>query len=721
MYSLDQIPKNDYRVLVYAVTKNKKAVVGSGPISLSETQQLTNLYNSGAIDCKTLFNKLQTTTNGKFNPKRVIDNILINTHWLSKYAEDNAESLTLGNFLEEICKQINTASGGATDLKIIDNPVFSNQISIVDFNINSTALKEEKQFLFPKTGHTSIYKSISLTGKIPDAQASTIAIGAQGPRDAANIEAVTYKAFLEDVEDRISNGGSSSKQRILNANKRKSKKSSKKAINFLKNCLDMTALYMALQIDAGSTKKDWFNKLEGRAKSAMARMNKDITYLAQTDYKGDSVDPNSTSLPVTSIIPLKINIGMEGVSGILASNTFKLDKGILPPKYNQSRVSYMVSKEKQTVKGGVWETSIEGTLVLDDGVTTVITKTPNIAQAKKNKVSKLEANTNPVGAARLYESFEDEFGFVEIPDTYNDNNKNPIELVWIDSGFVKKELALPYLKMKKAAKSQGIKLFVVSGFRPPYESIKYKDGGKTYAASSQDYLYQSWLAQDAGKTSYVYNGTDPRYQGKTITLGSFNRAAPPGGSNHGNGIALDIKTGGDSEGRYLNEAFNENFQTRLETYEWLIKNSWKFGFVRTVSTEEWHYDYRTDVAANGPYAVLSAEDLGKTTTKFYNKTKQGTHKGLDELQAPDWGSTISGSLAFTPTVASIYPFPNRTEGNKFRGWINDNKTVEEIAAIFTDSKFGGDTTLGRSGSSSNIYVKRAWEVWGVEYAATLSP
>ena len=49
------------------------------------------------------------------------------------------------------------------------------------------------------------------------------------------------------------------------------------------------------------------------------------------------------------------------------------------------------------------------------------------------------------------------------------------------------------------------------------------------------------------------------------------------------------------------------------------------------------------------------------------------------------------------------------------------QSVEEIAAIFTDSKFDGDTTLGRSGSSSNIYVKRAWEVWGVEYAATLSP
>ena len=103
---------------------------------------------------------------------------------------------------------------------------------------------------------------------------------------------------------------------------------------------------------------------------------------------------------------------------------------------------------------------------------------------------------------------------------------------------------------------------------------------------------------------------------------------------------MDLKTGGGSSDRYLKKAFDEKSKSRLEAYEWLIRNSWLFGFIRTVRKEEWHFDYKPEDAVNGPYAKLSAKDLGKVTTKFYNKTKQGTIKGLDKLTAPDWGATV---------------------------------------------------------------------------------
>ena len=106
---------------------------------------------------------------------------MISTQWLSEYLEKHEENLSLGTFLTEICKEINIASGNSTDLKVIDNPLFGDQVSIVDFKVNSTQLGANKSFAFPKGGHTSLFKNLSLTGKIPDAQASTIAIGAQGP------------------------------------------------------------------------------------------------------------------------------------------------------------------------------------------------------------------------------------------------------------------------------------------------------------------------------------------------------------------------------------------------------------------------------------------------------------------------------------------------------------------------------------------------------------
>ena len=64
-------------------------------------------------------------------------------------------------------------------------------------------------------------------------------------------------------------------------------------------------------------------------------------------------------------------------------------------------------------------------------------------------------------------------------------------------------------------------------------------------------------------------------------LPGFNLAAKPGFSNHQSGIAvdLDVKPG---EG-------NPN-------YEWLKREATRFGFVRTVPSETWHWEFRPDAA-----------------------------------------------------------------------------------------------------------------------------
>ncbi len=196
--------------------------------------------------------------------------------------------------------------------------------------------------------------------------------------------------------------------------------------------------------------------------------------------------------------------------------------------------------------------------------------------------------------------------------TFVTNSGKKIQCVAIDGSPVNINVAAAYLDMQAAAKKDGISIDISSAFRSPYDSISetassgYQNGKKvsnvSISASSQKYLYDGWLAKKKG----------------------FNLAAKPGESNHGNGIAFDLNTGGSSKSRY--SGVNE------KNLEWLVKNSWKFGFVRTVANEEWHYDYRPDIAAKGPYAALSAKDTGSVKTKFYNKRANGTYWGLDEIK-----------------------------------------------------------------------------------------
>jgi Gpi18-like mannosyltransferase len=61
--------------------------------------------------------------------------------------------------------------------------------------------------------------------------------------------------------------------------------------------------------------------------------------------------------------------------------------------------------------------------------------------------------------------------------------------------------------------------------------------------------------------------------------------------------------------------------TKAKNYQWLVKNSWKFGFLRTVKSEEWHFEYWPELAKKGPYAKLS-----KTNELYYSDL------GINNLQ-----------------------------------------------------------------------------------------
>jgi D-alanyl-D-alanine carboxypeptidase len=55
------------------------------------------------------------------------------------------------------------------------------------------------------------------------------------------------------------------------------------------------------------------------------------------------------------------------------------------------------------------------------------------------------------------------------------------------------------------------------------------------------------------------------------------KAARPGRSNHHQGIAVDIPVGGDESSA---------------NYTWLAAHACRFGFLRTVPTEPWHWEFR---------------------------------------------------------------------------------------------------------------------------------
>jgi hypothetical protein len=117
----------------------------------------------------------------------------------------------------------------------------------------------------------------------------------------------------------------------------------------------------------------------------------------------------------------------------------------------------------------------------------------------------------------------------------------PIEVVTIDNHQVEIKTAYVVTRMKQDSADAGAPLVVVSGFR-------------TFEKQAELYrLYQA---------------------------GKGNLAAPPGRSNHEDGVAIDWNAAQQSSAQY----------------KWLAKNGESYGFIRTVSSEPWHWEYRPQIS-----------------------------------------------------------------------------------------------------------------------------
>ena len=136
-----------------------------------------------------------------------------------------------------------------------------------------------------------------------------------------------------------------------------------------------------------------------------------------------------------------------------------------------------------------------------------------------------------------------------VPDLVNLGSK-------YGGGQMQREAASHFMEMVDAAKSDGIKLRNVSGYR---------------SYSTQKYLYNNYVKRDGVAKADTYS-------------------ARAGSSEHQTGLASDINTASSSA----------HFEKTKE-YEWLINNSYKYGFIlryledKTFITgykyEPWHYRY----------------------------------------------------------------------------------------------------------------------------------
>jgi LAS superfamily LD-carboxypeptidase LdcB len=209
-------------------------------------------------------------------------------------------------------------------------------------------------------------------------------------------------------------------------------------------------------------------------------------------------------------------------------------------------------------------------VITDDNYGTYITS--NIINNDDN------INTTPVKVPNS-EPKRDVYGNVQ-----KDNNGNAVyekvdvylkgkiigkeEYVTFQNQKVIRKYFEPFKRMYDAAKKDGINIILVDAFR--FWDEQY---GLRVQNKKKDFTEQE-LKTNSSTNYKPYTGR-------------------PGQSLHHYGTAFDMQT---------NNGKNK-------TYKWLVKNAIKYGFIRTVESETWHWEYQpwlySNIKANNQFAIVN--------------------------------------------------------------------------------------------------------------------
>lgn len=284
---------------------------------------------------------------------RRIGSIFLNVNMLTELAEKNEdnEDYTLGQFINDIWKKVNKVCPNHNFVLTDDKE--SNTLFIIDLPVDNTELPTDFHEFIPFS-NKNILRSFNYTSNVPSALSSTIAIQSQNSRSIRDIDGVTFAAFNKAIKNRIFSLDASSEIEKTQA-QLESEQSR------------LISRQQQLEIQLRTYQQTFFKNIkysdtdksiigEGNIVGILKEYQKNASYMSIS-----FTDTNSFN----SVIPLEFSATLDGISGMVIGNIFKIQKDRLPLAYKNSNVGFILFNEEQNITaGGDWTTDIGGKMTI---------------------------------------------------------------------------------------------------------------------------------------------------------------------------------------------------------------------------------------------------------------------------------------------------------------------------------------------------------------------
>jgi len=286
------------------------------------------------------------------------------------------EEFSLFDYIKKIWDDVNDACGGFYDFKLHTEHERPHVARIIDFTV-SGKVPEDKIYTFNPQGLSSISRNFNFQSNISNDFSSIISIAAQNPGSSNSLNAMSFKAFHKNIRNRFTSLEFEEKGKLIEDDIVRQQ--------LYDDILEYNRLKTSLNFYIQKLNKGNYETSTESNNRPLISVNTAKLYIEQLEdlyhsiikrhplYKSDNTENkglagyyrDDVTLDRNAIIPIEFNIQLDGISGVIPLQLFKIQKDKLPLNYKRDDIAFIVKGETHKITAGQdWTVDINGQLTL---------------------------------------------------------------------------------------------------------------------------------------------------------------------------------------------------------------------------------------------------------------------------------------------------------------------------------------------------------------------
>ena len=281
-------------------------------------------------------------------------------------AYDSGDGVSILTLLKDLMESVNLALGGINNFKVYTN---RNIVQIIDAQYLESKSdpkgNKDDKFTFDLIGLKSVCRDVKINSRIFSEQSSMIAIGAAAGdvNNVGDIYSSTQNALNRGLKDRVAGRlryTTDSKKESIVVNGKTYNTDAGYYYGILSNVI---SLRNHLKYKVLGVNNNIANNNNVFFKITRVPQENDIVN-ASSLLKTVNLQINGSDVDFKALIPFELEITLDGLSGFVTGQVFRINKNILPKEYHNKNIGFIITKQSNSLRANDWITTLTAQICL---------------------------------------------------------------------------------------------------------------------------------------------------------------------------------------------------------------------------------------------------------------------------------------------------------------------------------------------------------------------